>query len=240
MWQEEHNYYQCRIHLALGTEPPANLDIDVLTGASVLYDEQKHRYGLIEYLARNISQQVHGDLYQLSRYKPYPHDHDALIDEVSSESNHRRTPQIKISPKFDPDQYDLVFVGYPVWWQDLPRPYYKFFNLFDLSGKTIIPFSSHTGNKSSQTCEIIQKKEPNAKVMCEHGLIIAHQDIPISGQELVNTWLHELDATIAPTIRQQTKQSLVLNGRNHSEATAPALSQDNYTICSSKSTAIVP
>lgn len=224
---------------ATGTTPPI-LDIDVLTGASVLYDEQKQRYGLIEYLARNINKQVHGDLYQLSRYTPYPHDHDALVDEVSSEYDHHSIPQIRISPNFNPEQYDLVFIGYPIWWQDLPRPFYKFFDLFDLSGKTIIPFSSHAGNKSAKTCELIQEQEPNAKVMCEHGLILAHQDIPYSGKELVDTWLHELDTSVLSPLRQQSKQTLVLNMRSTSEDAATEPNQDNYATCSSNTTAIAP
>lgn len=44
------------------------------------------------------------------------------------------------------EQYDIIFLGYPNWWGDMPQPLYTFLEEYDFSGKTIIPFNSHGGS----------------------------------------------------------------------------------------------
>lgn len=45
-------------------------------------------------------------------------------------------------------QYDTIYLGFPIWWYDLPTPVWTFLEEYDLSGKTIIPFFSHNGSSS--------------------------------------------------------------------------------------------
>lgn len=42
--------------------------------------------------------------------------------------------------------YDVIYLGFPIWWYDLPTPVWTFLEEYDLSGKTIIPFFSHNGS----------------------------------------------------------------------------------------------
>jgi flavodoxin len=51
----------------------------------------------------------------------------------------------------DVSGYDVVFVGYPIWWGDLPMPCYTFFDKVKLEGKTIAPFCTHEGSGLSGT-----------------------------------------------------------------------------------------
>ena len=44
------------------------------------------------------------------------------------------------------EKYDTVFIGFPVWWYDLPMTMWTFLESVDLSGKTVIPFFSHEGS----------------------------------------------------------------------------------------------
>ena len=44
------------------------------------------------------------------------------------------------------DDYDTVFIGYPIWWGDMPMPVYTFIEKHDWQGKTIIPFCTHEGS----------------------------------------------------------------------------------------------
>lgn len=46
----------------------------------------------------------------------------------------------------DMDSYDIVYLGYPIWYQDLPMPVYTFLESYDFAGKTIIPFCTGSGN----------------------------------------------------------------------------------------------
>lgn len=50
------------------------------------------------------------------------------------------------------DSYDIVFLGYPNWNADLPMPLYTLLEQTDLSGKTIVPFTTHGGSGFSRSC----------------------------------------------------------------------------------------
>ena len=67
---------------------------------------------------------------------------------------------------------------------------YSFFDQYDLSGKTIIPFSTHGGSSFAGTPATIQRLEPNAKML--DGLTISRNRIQDAEQEIVN-WVNGLN-----------------------------------------------
>ena len=88
------------------------------------------------------------------------------------------------------EDYDTLFIGYPIWWADLPQPLYTFLEEYDLSGKTIIPFNSHNGSRFSNTIETIQELQPNATVI-EDGFTINERDVPEAAEDVAQ-WLQGL------------------------------------------------
>ena len=86
--------------------------------------------------------------------------------------------------------YDVIFLGYPNWWYDMPMAMYSFLEEYDLSGKTIIPFAASAGSGFSGTISSIQELEPEAVVM-ENGLHIPMGDVA-NGQAEIETWISEL------------------------------------------------
>ena len=80
-------------------------------------------------------------------------------------------PEIQDLPA-DLSGYDTLFIGYPNWNADLPMPLYTFLEEYDLSGKTIIPFTTHGGSGFSRTIDTIAELEPDAQVE-EDGLAIS-------------------------------------------------------------------
>ncbi len=57
----------------------------------------------------------------------------------------------------NPEQYDTVFLGFPIWWYEAPRIIQTFLESYDFSGKTIIPFATSGGSGTGKT-EIVLKK----------------------------------------------------------------------------------
>ena len=49
------------------------------------------------------------------------------------------------------DDYDIIFIGYPNWWGDMPMIVYNFLESYDFSNKTIVPFCTHGGSGLSDT-----------------------------------------------------------------------------------------
>ena len=87
------------------------------------------------------------------------------------------------------ENYDVVYVGYPIWWYDMPRIMYTFFDTYDFSGKTIVPFCTSGGSGLSGTPDTIAEFEPEATVLdgIQLGSSAAHD-----AEEELSAWLTEI------------------------------------------------
>lgn len=61
--------------------------------------------------------------------------------------------------------YDTVYFGVPVWWGELPQPVHVFFQQYDFSGKTIVPFGIHHGSRFGSMINQMKEYEPDATVL---------------------------------------------------------------------------
>lgn len=84
------------------------------------------------------------------------------------------------------DDYDVVFVGYPIWWYQMPMAMYSFFDEYDFTGKTLIPFSSHGGSGWSGTVDDIAGMEPGATMV--NGYSISRSSVANS-EDGIREWL---------------------------------------------------
>lgn len=119
----------------------------------------------------------------------YPADDGELIEYAAQEQDEDARPELT-SHIENPEQYDTVFVGYPNWWADLPQVLYSFFDEYDFSGKTIIPFNVHNGSRFSRTIETIQELEPEAVVITD-GFTVNERDVPDAAEDVAD-WLEGL------------------------------------------------
>ena len=143
---------------------PENDGVDASTGASRILADGKMK-GTTEYVAKVIADATGADVFQIKTVLPYPNTtHKELIDYAKKEAESKTYP--KIADKIaDFNNYDVVFVGYPNWWYDMPMVIYTLFNEYDFSGKTIVPFCTHGGSGFSSSVQTIEKLEPKAKVV---------------------------------------------------------------------------
>lgn len=144
--------------------------------------------GNTQYMAYVIEETVGADIFRIEPETPYPTDHDTLVDLAKEEQNNNARPKIKDTIESF-DTYENIFVGYPNWWGDMPMILYSFFDEYDFSGKTIIPFNTHGGSGFSGTISTIKELEPNAEVL--EGKSISRNDIGDAEQEIVD-WLKSL------------------------------------------------
>ena len=145
--------------------------------------------GNTQYMAYVIQETVGADIFRIEPETPYPTDHDELVDLASEEQSNNARPAIKDTIE-NFDTYENIFVGYPNWWGDMPMILYSFFDEYDFSGKTIIPFNTHGGSGFSGTISTIKELEPNAEVL--DGKSISRNDIQDAEQEIVD-WVNSLD-----------------------------------------------
>ena len=117
-----------------------------------------------EYLAQYINKKVGGDIAKLTPVKDYPESYNATADAAKKETDSNARPEFQ-KLEVNPEDYDVIFVGYPMWWYTLPMIMYTFFDTYDFSGKTVIPFNTHEGSGDGGTYDEIRDFEPNATVL---------------------------------------------------------------------------
>lgn len=162
-----------------------NSDVDVVSSASVTTVDGEAK-GRLRAVADMIRAQTGGTLFSIQTSVDYPGDGGALIDYAAEEQEEDARPELT-SHIENPDDYDVIFVGYPTWWYDMPQALYSFFDEYDFSGKTIIPFNVHNGSRFSGTIETIQDLEPDAEVITD-GFTVSERDVAGAAGDVAD-WL---------------------------------------------------
>lgn len=110
-------------------------------------------------LAQEIQSQVGGDLFEIQTKEPYTTDINVLSSQSLQEQRDNIRPALSTHVD-NMDQYDMIFIGYPNWWSNMPMPVFTFLEEYDFSGKTIIPFTTYGesgfGNSLSSIHEILK------------------------------------------------------------------------------------
>lgn len=148
--------------------------------------------GNTEIVAEYIAQKIGADTFEIKPAKPYPDAYEPCTELAKKELESNARPAL--AKNIDSlAQYDTIFIGYPIWWGDLPMVVYTFLEANDFSGKTIIPFCTHGGSGLSGTDRNIAKVCPNAKVLSGLDIVGKRcQDDPVAVQKDVDAWLKGL------------------------------------------------
>lgn len=167
---------------------PETDGVDTVAGASrVVVDGQV--LGNCQYVAQLISEATGGEMFRIETVREYPGSHDPLLEFAYNERAEDARPELATQIE-NLDSYDVIFLGYPNWNADLPMPLYTFLESYDLSGKTIIPFTTHGGSGFSRTIQTIRDLQPNATVE-ENGLSISRNSVPEAESD-VTEWISGL------------------------------------------------
>ena len=146
------------------------------------------RLGNTQYMAYVIQENTGANIFRILPKTPYPTDHNELLQVAQEEIRQNARPEIDGTIE-NFDFYDTVFVGYPNWNADMPYIMYTFFETYDFSGKTIVPFNTHGGSGFSGTQETIAELEPGATML--EGKSISRNSIEGAEQEIVD-WLQNI------------------------------------------------
>lgn len=148
-------------------------------------------YGTAKKTAEEIARQTGADLKEIVPAVPYDSDrnhYNSLARLAKKEHDSDARPAIKDPIRID--DYDTIFIGYPMWWYTFPMIIYTLFDELDFTGKTIVPFNTHMGSGDGGTYETIKKLEPGATVL--KGLPVEMSDAEKGVPEKVKKWLASL------------------------------------------------
>ena len=124
--------------------------------------------GVTAKLAETLSEAIGADLYAIEPEVPYTKADLNWMNQNSRSSVEMKDPASRpaIAGKRDNmDEYDTIFVGFPIWWYVAPTIINTFLESYDFAGKTIIPFATSGGSGMGKTNEKLQPSCPGAKLM---------------------------------------------------------------------------
>lgn len=130
-----------------------NSDVDVVSSASVTTVDGEAK-GRLRAVADMIQDGTGGELFSIQTAVDYPGDGGELIDYAAEEQDADARPELT-SHIENLDAYDTVFVGFPTWWYDMPQALYSFFDEYDFSGKTVVPFCTSSSSDLGESGELL-------------------------------------------------------------------------------------
>lgn len=100
-------------------------------------------------VAEMIAEATGGRLFEIIPEKAYPKTYQECVEVAKQEKERNARPAVK--GDIAVEDYDVVFIGYPNWWGDMPMAVYTFIEKHSWVGKTVIPFCTHEGSGLSGT-----------------------------------------------------------------------------------------
>ena len=141
--------------------------------------------GNTERVAKKIKSIIGVDLFEINTIKPYPLDYNETTEIAKTELRKNARPELSKTVQ-NMNEYDVLYLGYPNWWNTFPMVVFTFLESYDFSGKTIIPFCTHEGSGLGSSERDIKKLCPDANVLpgiAIRGSAVANAD------NVIQSWL---------------------------------------------------
>lgn len=172
-----------------------NTDSDVLviyfsrTGEN--YNVGNVGVGNTAMVASYIKEYLKADSFEIVPIDKYPDNYDECTKVASKEKDDNARPQIQ--NKIDNfDSYKTVFIGYPIWWGDLPMIMYTFMEDYDFNGKDVYIFNTHEGSGDAGTYQTVKSKLSNANVNTDGLALDGETARSDDGKQQTIEWLKGL------------------------------------------------
>ena len=143
--------------------------------------------GTTQRMAQEIVSQTGADLFRIEPVVPYPTDYTECTEVALEERDSNARPAIAAEVE-NWEQYDIVFIGCPVWWWTTPMIICTFAESYDFSGKIVVPFCTYASTYRDETLARIVELTPAAEHLAGEGLTSGRINT-----ETVRVWLQEIE-----------------------------------------------
>lgn len=186
--------------MSSSTEPDASVEtsggktliayfslIDIVPDGADASTHATPSIGNTEAAAMEIQKQVGGDLFAIKTVKTYPVSHREASAIAEDEMRSDARPELSTHIE-NMQQYDTVYIGYPIWWYIEPMAIRTFLEEYDFSGKTIIPFCTSLGAGVDESVENITSLASSATVLDGVTLHTGRED----QSKAISDWLSDI------------------------------------------------
>ncbi len=143
--------------------------------------------GTTRRMATQIAEQTGGTLFEIVPVTPYPTEYTPCTEVALEERDNNARPAIKDKVN-NWDEYDIVFIGCPVWWHTAPMIINTFSESYDFEGKIVVPFCTYASTYRDETLQKIVDLTPDADHLPGLGLTSGG----IGNGSNVSTWLRNI------------------------------------------------
>ena len=146
--------------------------------------------GTTRKMAESIAAAAGGDLYEIEPKVPYTARDLDWTDRNSRSSREKDDPASR--PEIKPGKritasYDVIFLGFPIWWYTAPRIIRTFLESYDFSGRKIILFATSGGSGLGSTARDLRSSAPGAEIL--DGRVFHH-----ASKEEIAKWVKKVTA----------------------------------------------
>lgn len=147
--------------------------------------------GNTRYMAKQVHARVGGDLLEIKTVTPYLGD-DREVHRIAREEKQRGFRPELATPIPDMARYDTILIGYPCWWFTMPMAVFAFLEQAELSGKTVVPFTTHAVSGWGEGLADLRATLPRQAILAK-GLALQGRRVREAGSERnIASWLGEL------------------------------------------------
>ncbi len=151
-------------------------------------------------IASLISRKTESDMFKIQPVETYSYDATEANKRAEKEKKDNARPEIETKIE-NIDDYDVIFLGYPVWCDTVPMIINTFLDTYNLDGKVIIPFAINSDGGFEDSIEAIEKAEPNATVL--NGVVVSGSEVGSeSTRTIVDNWLSTLKDQIGDYLKE--------------------------------------
>ena len=119
--------------------------------------------GNTEKIAKELAAFTDSDIFRIEQKKPYSASYEKCKKEAKRDLERDSRPELVSLPE-SIDDYDIIYLGYPIYWGTLPMAVLTFLDSFDFTGKTITPFCTNEGSDLGDSIADIKMVVPHAEV----------------------------------------------------------------------------
>ena len=141
--------------------------------------------GNTEVIAEYIQEIVGADLFKAERKVPYSKDYMTCIKEAQVEQRNNERPEL-VNYINDISNYDVVFIGAPIYWGTMPQPMFTLLEKLDFNNKIIMPFTTHEGSGLANVVTDIKRLAKGADI--KPGLAIVGSSVN-TAKNKVEAWI---------------------------------------------------
>lgn len=166
----------------------SDMTVDAIASASV--GSTDNTEGNLQVMAQVIENTENADVFRITVQEPYDPVYDVMHDRAIEEIDNEEFPALTDSVE-NLEQYDIIYLGMPVWSGSLPRPVATFLAENDLSGKTIVPFGINLGSGFGNMINEIEELCPDATLV--EGFTISARTANDEVRTEFTQWLEALE-----------------------------------------------